>query len=141
MDDAASTKANMLSSPYFAIFYARGNALSNLVGTLNNTQQQHFQMLLNNILTKHESEYKLIDGITRKKNITYKYIKHLFKPGDVVVKGSDQSSRGYLCTTWLEEREHYLWKDFQTYTLAVRYWTFDGVFTRRSFLSTPEFKH
>ncbi|KAI0437886.1 hypothetical protein F4803DRAFT_536888 [Xylaria telfairii] len=126
--EAVITKASVLSSPYLPIFHFRGSALDRFSETLNNAQQEHFQLLLNYILSTYEAEYSLVDNMTRERLIADKYIKYLFKPGDVVVQGSHQGSRGYLCTTWLERRRKGKIRD---YYLNVRCWNFDGVFSRQ----------
>ncbi|KAI1144801.1 hypothetical protein F4825DRAFT_467828 [Nemania diffusa] len=97
--------STMLSSPYLPIFHTRGNAINTFLETLSDTQNHHFQLFLSHILTEYNAEYELVDEMTSKGLITHNFIKYLFKPGDVVVQGSHQDSRGYLCTTWLEKEE------------------------------------
>ncbi|TGJ87253.1 hypothetical protein E0Z10_g1564 [Xylaria hypoxylon] len=129
--NATSTKVAVLSSPYLPIFHVRGDALNSFLETLNGTQRQKFQLLVDYILTEHEAEYELVDDMTSKGKITYKYIKYLFKPGDVVVQGSHQGSRGYLCTAWLEGGNLGVPEsDLQIYLLRVWCWKFDGVFSQ-----------
>ncbi|KAI0452893.1 hypothetical protein F5B21DRAFT_515729 [Xylaria acuta] len=125
VDDTAPTKETMLSR----------NDLSRFSETLDSTQRQQFQMFLDYILTEYEAEYKLVDDMISEGKITYGYIKYLFKPGDVVVQGNHQDSRGYLCTTWLGKGNRANRAkpgfDLQSYDLQVQCWQFDGVFSRK----------
>ncbi|KAI0536026.1 hypothetical protein GGR58DRAFT_476751 [Xylaria digitata] len=125
--DVAYTKAALLSSPYLPIYHTRRNGLNIFLETLDETQRQKFQVLLDYILTEYEAEYELVESMTGKGKITCKYIKYLFKPGDVVVRGSHQGSRGYLCVTWPEEAKL---KKHGCYRLNAWCWKFDGVFSR-----------
>ncbi|KAF2967536.1 hypothetical protein GQX73_g6025 [Xylaria multiplex] len=126
MDGVASTKASILSSPYLPIFHTKGNNLNSFLGTLENTQRQHLQLLLDYILTEYRLEHELVNEMTKKGKITYKCIKYLFKPGGVVVQGNHQNSRGYLCTAW--PREGQLENGLN---LEVQHWEFDGAFSRK----------
>ncbi|KAI0860249.1 P-loop containing nucleoside triphosphate hydrolase protein [Xylaria cubensis] len=121
-----STKAAMLSSPYLPIFHTRGKALGGFLETLENAQRQQFQVFLDYILTEYGDEYKLVDDMTSKGKITSKYMKYLFKPGDVVVQGSDHFSRGYLCASWPQRGE----PSRHELNLMVWHWEFDGTFLR-----------
>ncbi|KAI0192306.1 hypothetical protein EV127DRAFT_491479 [Xylaria flabelliformis] len=118
VDNVGPTRDIILSSPYLSIFHIRKNGLNSFLKTLEDTKRQEFQ-------------YKLVDDMIRKGKITHRYIKYLFKPGDVIVQGNHQDSRGYLSTTWLEEvSQQKLGSDSQTYDLKVQYWGFDGAFSR-----------
>ncbi|TRX92245.1 hypothetical protein FHL15_006860 [Xylaria flabelliformis] len=104
VDDAVPTRDIILSIPYLPIFHIRRKGLSSFLKTLEDTKRQEFQVFIDYIFKEYEAEYKLVDDIIRKGRIIHRYIKYLFKPGDVVVQGNHQDSRGYLSTTWLEER-------------------------------------
>ncbi|KAI1745271.1 hypothetical protein F4680DRAFT_465304 [Xylaria scruposa] len=122
-----STRVTMLSSPYLPIFHTRGDALVRFLETLGNAQRQQVQMFLDHIFKEYGAEYKLVDSMTNKGIITSKYMEYLFKPGDVIVKGSHHGSKGYLCMDWPRPGES--WK--HQLKLTVQYWEFDGVFSCR----------
>ncbi|KAJ8128237.1 hypothetical protein O1611_g5397 [Lasiodiplodia mahajangana] len=130
--DAASTKKSLLSVPYLPIFHTRGDSLNRFLETLNGTQQQHFQAFLAYVFTEHAADYKLVDAMTSKGTISQRFIKYLFKPGDVVVQGNHRTSRGYTCTTWLGTmKQNKLGDDACTYNLKVWHWEFKDVVLRR----------
>ncbi|KAI0465622.1 hypothetical protein F4859DRAFT_500237 [Xylaria cf. heliscus] len=130
LDEGPSTKETVLSSPYLPIFHTRGKAISTFLDTLHNTQRQHFKLFLDYILTEYEAEYDIVDNMMSKGTIMYKYVKYLFKPGDIVVQGSDRGIRGYLCTTWVQGGLKDYKSEHLTYYLQTWNWEFDGVFTR-----------
>lgn len=75
---AAFTKETVLSSPYLPIFHAQGSALDSFSETLNNAQQEQFELLLNYIRTEYEAEYNLVDNTYNQQGSNYRQIHQVF---------------------------------------------------------------
>ncbi|KAI1110010.1 hypothetical protein F5Y14DRAFT_444327 [Nemania sp. NC0429] len=143
-----STREAILSRPHVAIYHARGEALRTFLETLNNKQQGHFKLLLSYILTEYDGEYNAVDNMIINGKIFHRYIKYLFKPGDVVVQGNYQDSRGYMCTSWLKGEESKpdnrigsdKKSDINKWELELQHWAFDGNFSRERSKLTLKFE-
>lgn len=116
-----------------AIYHTRGDTLTTFLKTLEEEQHVQFQVLLDAIIDQYEDEYNLVDQMTQKGIITQAYVKYLFKPGDIIVQGQDQNTRGYLGKSLLEENKGSQDSDelqLKTFSVRVWSWDFDGEFSR-----------
>ncbi|XDG06063.1 hypothetical protein ABKA04_005678 [Annulohypoxylon sp. FPYF3050] len=136
-----ATEPNKLSAPYPFIYHAMRDNLDDFLETLDDKAQRQFQALLGYVDKEYADEYRIVDEMTSRGKITHAFIHYLFKPGDIVVKLSDQDSQGYLCKEWLgneqsstetKVKKSSKRSTIKTYPLSCWNWTFDGMFSRQN---------
>ncbi|KAL6825124.1 AAA family ATPase [Trichoderma camerunense] len=146
-EDDNTMESVELSGLHICIYHARGDALIPFLETLEDEQRDQFQVLLNFFMSQYEDEYSLVDHMTCKGIITQEYIKYLFKPGDIIVKGHDQDARGYLSMSWLKidnradrsNQSSSQTKTKTTFSMKVWNWELDSVFSRELGALTIQF--
>lgn len=126
-----------LEAPYPAIYHARGERMDSFLESLDHSQQQQFQLLIDYVISQYENEYSAVEAMISNGRISERYLKYLFKPGDVVVQREGNVRRGYLCSAWLaetsdsgdEEKLPEKKSIGKKYTVNAHHWTFNGAFS------------
>ncbi|KAI2780238.1 hypothetical protein F4815DRAFT_470573 [Daldinia loculata] len=128
-----------LLAPYPAFYHASRRAMDPFLELLKYSEKQQFQLLLDYVMSHFGNEYNDAEEIIRNGRITKRYFQYLFKPGDVIVQKETNEARGLICSSWVTEERV---KDDKRktsgkvsmiqYTIKARYWTFDGVFSRKT---------
>jgi hypothetical protein len=94
--------------------------------------------MIDYIYKNYGAEYDAADALFEKSCVTVLYIKHLFKPGDVLVEGTGADVNGYKLKTWLRGtissgvslKEAGKNKLHSEWNMDVCSWSFDGAFKR-----------
>jgi hypothetical protein len=109
-----------------------------VLNELNDRQQRQFKLLFDYILSEYAGDYQEVDALLERGKITSKYIKYLFKPGDVLVEGQGDDIRGILAKSWLEcapehdqpSRRQSMKEDrIVRWNIRSSSWRFNGVFS------------
>ncbi|XDG10535.1 hypothetical protein ABKA04_010150 [Annulohypoxylon sp. FPYF3050] len=144
LKSAANPDSNVLSTgfleaPYPAIYHAlseRGK-MDSFLESLGRAQQQQFHVLLDYILSQYEKEYDAVKEITANSRVNWRYLRYLFRPGEVVVQRKGDVVSGFLCSSWVTEKSHLEDKktllgkeaEVRKYSMNAYHWGFDGAFS------------
>jgi len=123
-------------APYF-IFYHSRHLVEEVLNGLNDKERRQFKLLYDYIMSEYSSVYQEVDSLLERGKITFKYIKYLFKPRDILVVGQGDDIRGVLATSWLEIAPEYdqpRGKSTQEerrvrWNISSSSWRFNGVFS------------
>ncbi|KAH6678084.1 hypothetical protein B0J14DRAFT_650301 [Halenospora varia] len=109
-EDFSWSQNHSLSSPYLAIYHSR-KILDAYMEDMPNHQRLQFQVLLDYVLSEYREKYATADSLMERGKITPAYIEYLFKPGDILVEGSNQDVRGVVCKSWLLSSSPPAWRN------------------------------
>lgn len=101
-EEEAKDGSNDLEAPYYAVYNKRQHGLKAFVATLAQEHQSEFLLLVNYMLNQYSREWDEVESLMATGKITPRYIKYLFKPGEIIVHETEQGIRGYLAASWLE---------------------------------------
>lgn len=135
-----------LQSPFVFIYHSRAVIQKFMENTSDSSAVRQLKLMIEYIYKTYGEEYDTADTMFHESQVAIPYVKYLFKPGDVLVKGTGADVNGYVLTTWphnsipitagLKEDEKN--KARSQYIMNVRSWSFDDVFSRVSAQLTLE---
>ncbi|KAF7905798.1 hypothetical protein EAF00_000077 [Botryotinia globosa] len=135
-----------LPSPFVFIYHSRAVIQELIEETSDPNAVRQLKLMIDYIYKNYGAEYDAADTMFDASHVSKPYTKYLFKPGDVLVKGTGSDVNGYMFVTWSHDRtsitaslkEDGKNKTSSQYTMDVRSWAFDGAFNRVSSQLTLE---
>ncbi|KAF7924667.1 uncharacterized protein EAE97_010618 [Botrytis byssoidea] len=135
-----------LPSPFVFIYHSRAVIGDSIEDTSDPSTVRQLKLMIDYIYKNYGEEYDTADAMFEESRVAIPYVKYLFKPGDVLVKGTGSDINGYMFVTWLHDstsitaslKEDGKNKPSSQYTMDVRSWSFDGAFNRVSTRLTLE---
>ncbi|TGO11334.1 hypothetical protein BTUL_0112g00240 [Botrytis tulipae] len=135
-----------LPSPFVFIYHSRAVIQELIEETFDPNAVRQLKLMIDYIYKNYGAEYDAVDTMFDASHVSKPYIKYLFKPGDVLVKGTGSDVNGYMFVTWPHDRtsitaslkEDGKNKPSSQYTMDVRSWSFDSAFNRVSTRLTLE---
>lgn len=135
-----------LPSPFVFIYHSRAVIQELIEETSDPNAVRQLKLMIDYIYKNYGAEYDAVDTIFDASHVSKPYIKYLFKPGDVLVKGTGSDVNGYMFVAWPHDRTSIIAslkedgknKPSSQHTMDVRSWSFDGAFNRVSTRLTLE---
>jgi DNA polymerase III delta prime subunit len=125
----------VLVAPYLVVYHTR-HVLENTLNKVNDKQRRQLTLLFDYILSEYADVYKTVDSLLERGKINARYIKYLFKPGDILVEGREDDTRGVLATSWLDSapgsqqpKKSMHGKSMVRWQVFASSWRFNGVFS------------
>ncbi|TGO36450.1 hypothetical protein BHYA_0124g00110 [Botrytis hyacinthi] len=127
-----------LPSPFVFIYHSRAVIQELIEDTSDLNAVRQLKLMMDYIYKNYGPEYDAADTMFDASYVPQPYIKYLFKPGDVLVKGTGSDVNGYMLVTWPLDSTSTTAslegdgknKPSSQYTMEVRSWSFDGAFNR-----------
>jgi len=88
-----------LSAPYLFIYHRR-KAIDDFLGGLSTVAKEELTIFWDYVVQTYGDEYAAADALISKGRIALKYIRYLFKPGDVVIERDKKEYRGWMTKSW-----------------------------------------
>jgi hypothetical protein len=134
-----------LPSPFVFIYHSRA-VIQELIDDTCDTCARQLKLMIDYIYNNYRAEYDAADALFVESRVAKPYIKYLFKPGDVLVKGTGTDVNGYMLKTWprnnilieASPKEAGKNKNHSEWNMDVCSWSFDGAFKRVSTCLTLE---
>lgn len=148
-----------LPAPYLFVFHSRKN-LEKFQDSLPVNARAQLTVLLNYVMEQYADEYATADSLLSQNKISPKFLRYLFKPGDLLISRADGQYQGYVSQSWpvntrtrtrmraatpyvgavmplygSQEADIRMTNDKVTVhscSVSVWYWDFDGSFQRQS---------
>lgn len=95
--DYATT--NELAAPYLFVYHNRKN-LEEFQNSLPLPASVQLSLLSSYVTEQFAEEYKTADSLLSQSKISPKYIRYLFKPGDLLIQRHNSQYQGYVATSW-----------------------------------------
>ncbi|KAM0132930.1 hypothetical protein ACHAP3_006219 [Botrytis cinerea] len=135
-----------LQSPFVFIYHSRAVIQKFMEETSDSSAVRQLKLMIEYIYKTYGEEYDTADTMFHESQVAIPYVKYLFKPGDVLVKGTGADVNGYVLKTWPRNvttftaglKEDAKNKTHSQYCMDVRSWSFDGAFNHVSSQLTLE---
>ena len=88
-----------LPAPYLFIYHSR-KSLERFQDNLPVHAKTQLSLLLNYVTKQYIDEYATADSLLSRNKISPKFLRYLFKPGDLLVSRVDGQYKGYISTSW-----------------------------------------
>ena len=93
------SKSLELPAPYLFIFHSR-KSLEEFQDSLLAHAKAQLSSLLNYVTEKYADEYAAADSLLSQNKISPKFLRYLFKPGDLLISRVDGHYQGYVSKSW-----------------------------------------
>ncbi|TGO51753.1 hypothetical protein BOTNAR_0345g00010 [Botryotinia narcissicola] len=135
-----------LPSPFVFIYHSGAIIQELMEDTSDTSTARQLKLMIDYIYKNYGEEYDNVDAMFEESRVAIPYVKYLFKPGDVLVKGTGSDINGYMLVTWPNDststtaslKEDGKNKPSSQYTMDVRSLSLDGAFNRVSTRLTLE---
>ena len=95
----AYSQSHELPAPYLVFFHSR-KSLGNFQASLSGQSKAQFSILLNYVTELYADEYATADSLLSQSKISPKFLRYLFKPGDLLISRVEGHYQGYVSDSW-----------------------------------------
>ena len=88
-----------LPAPYLFVFHSRKN-LEKFQDSLPVYARAQLTLLLDYVTKQYADEYATADSLLSQNKISPKFLRYLFKPGDLLISRADGQYQGYVSKSW-----------------------------------------